>query len=187
MAQLAARYEFSKLSVLHIAPEECLATRFRTAFGSYTSADLERRDVDLQLDLRDTGLADESYDVVYASDVLEHIADDRAAIAEIRRILRPDGFAVLAVPIVCETTIEYPRPAEYGHMRAPGPDYIERYAGFARVDVFRSASMAEHHQTWTYEDRSRWPTPNAPFRTPSPGKRHESIVAVCYKSASSET
>jgi SAM-dependent methyltransferase len=184
MAQLAEEHTFSELSILHVAPERVFAKQFRDTFGSYTSADLAQPGVDLHIDLRDTGLSPESYDVVYASHVLEHIPEDRTAIAEIRRILRPGGFAVLAVPIVCPATVDYPYPVptEWDHVRGPGPDYVERYEGFEKVDVFVSSSMDELYQPWMYEKRSHYPTAAFPFRTPSPGKRHEDIVAVCYKS-----
>jgi len=43
-------------------------------------------------------LAHESFDAVIASDVLEHIADDRAAVAEVVRVLRPGGVFVFSVP-----------------------------------------------------------------------------------------
>jgi SAM-dependent methyltransferase len=43
-------------------------------------------------------LADESFDAVIASDVLEHIADHRAAVAEVVRVLRPGGVFVFSVP-----------------------------------------------------------------------------------------
>jgi SAM-dependent methyltransferase len=48
---------------------------------------------------RDTaGLADQSFDLVYSFNVLEHIQDDRAALAELRRLLKPGGRLVLYVP-----------------------------------------------------------------------------------------
>ena len=37
-------------------------------------------------------------DLVVAFDVLEHLADDSAAATEIRRVLRPGGIALIAVP-----------------------------------------------------------------------------------------
>src|SRR5918995_286782 len=39
-----------------------------------------------------------TFDVVMASDVLEHIEDDFAAVAEVARVLRPGGSAIVSVP-----------------------------------------------------------------------------------------
>jgi len=39
-----------------------------------------------------------AFDAVVTSDVLEHIADDGAAISEILRVLRPGGAAIISVP-----------------------------------------------------------------------------------------
>lgn len=44
------------------------------------------------------GLEDDSLDYVYSLNVLEHIADDAAALAEIYRILKPGGRLLLYVP-----------------------------------------------------------------------------------------
>lgn len=41
---------------------------------------------------------DASYDAIIASDVLEHIEDDRAALLEWRRVLRPGGRLFIFVP-----------------------------------------------------------------------------------------
>jgi SAM-dependent methyltransferase len=47
-----------------------------------------------------TGLADESFDVVLCTQVLEHCDDPFRGIREIRRILAPGGHAILSVPHV---------------------------------------------------------------------------------------
>ncbi len=43
-------------------------------------------------------LASSSVDAIVATDILEHLDDDLAALAEFRRILRPGGQAVITVP-----------------------------------------------------------------------------------------
>lgn len=42
--------------------------------------------------------ADNSFDFIVATDVLEHIPDDTAAAREIRRVLAPGGHALITVP-----------------------------------------------------------------------------------------
>src|SRR5579863_6361463 len=42
--------------------------------------------------------ADASFDLVLATDVIEHVDDDRRAVAEIARVLRSDGVALVTVP-----------------------------------------------------------------------------------------
>ena len=49
-------------------------------------------------DLRALPVPDASVDRVIASEVLEHIADDAAAFAEIARVLRPGGRVAVTVP-----------------------------------------------------------------------------------------
>ncbi|GGN02916.1 hypothetical protein GCM10009721_32710 [Terrabacter tumescens] len=43
-------------------------------------------------------LADSSLDLVVAFDLLEHLVDDDAAVAEVRRVLKPSGTYLVAVP-----------------------------------------------------------------------------------------
>lgn len=43
-------------------------------------------------------LENNSFDVVIASDVLEHIADDAAAVREVARVLKPGGIFISTVP-----------------------------------------------------------------------------------------
>jgi SAM-dependent methyltransferase len=42
--------------------------------------------------------ADGAFDLVFATDVIEHVQDDLAALQEIRRVLKPGGRALLTVP-----------------------------------------------------------------------------------------
>lgn len=173
----------SEMSMIHFAPEPFLSKLFRAKFKKYVTADLDMEGVDYRVDIRFLPFADSSYDFIFASHVLEHVQDDAQALNEIRRVLKPGGIAVLPVPLVCLQTIEYPEPNpnESWHVRAPGPDYYDRYEQFfSSVERFSSESFPARFQLFEYEDRSSWPTEECPLRTPSRGKRHPDIVPVCY-------
>ena len=49
-------------------------------------------------DFRNLPILSESLDVVFCHHVLEHIVQDKAALSEILRVLRPDGKLILGVP-----------------------------------------------------------------------------------------
>ena len=63
-----------------------------------TTADLFQT-ADLTLDIQKTGLPGESYDLIIANHVLEHVDDFREALKEIHRILRPDGLFICSFPM----------------------------------------------------------------------------------------
>jgi SAM-dependent methyltransferase len=171
---------FSKLRVLHVAPEKFIQSSLRCMCASYLSTDLNGTGVDCQEDLTDLSFPANSFDLVYCSHVLEHIKDDLSAIRQIRRVLSPGGIAILPVPFISDFTIEYPEVSEHGHVRAPGLDYIDRLRSvFRDVRVFSSDDFDQRYQLYTHEDRSCWPTPGAPYRRASFGLRHLDYVPVC--------
>jgi len=192
--RLSKSIDFSQKSLLHVAPEECNKGYFLRTFGRYVTADLNADDyqassglpishLDVQLDLTKMDLPDASHDVVLATHVLEHIEDDRAALLEIRRILRPGGFAVLLVPVNSVKTIEYGEAngREFGHVRACGPDYFDRYREvFKRVEVYKSSDFPAEHQLYVVQDRTKWPPAGCPMLEPLPGEKHLDYAPVCY-------
>ncbi|MGB5334032.1 MAG: class I SAM-dependent methyltransferase [Woeseiaceae bacterium] len=130
------------VTFLHIAPEACLAAGLRRRYPKgYVSADLLRDDVDVTLDITNSHFPDAEFDLICCSHVLEHVDDDRAAIREIYRMLKPGGTALLMVPITEDVTYEDPsvtspeeREAKFGqsdHVRAYGRDFVERVAAVA--------------------------------------------------------
>jgi hypothetical protein len=67
-------------AILHFAPERQLRERIRRAAARYTSADFERGDCDLRLDISAMPqVTDSSCAILIACDVLEHVADDAAS------------------------------------------------------------------------------------------------------------
>jgi len=138
------RDPFAGKTVLHVAPDPAERLLLETA-ARVETLDLARANVDIRADLRATGLAGDAYDIVLCNHVLEHIEDDRAAMAEIHRVLAPGGLALLMVPI-CEAREEsyenaaisdgHGRHQHFGqkdHVRVYGSDYRHRLmdAGFA--------------------------------------------------------
>lgn len=84
--------------VLHFGAEPALREAFRHTASAYRTADLYAN-ADLKLDISAMlSVRDESFDLVIACDVLEHVTDDRRAIREIYRILAPQGWVILTVP-----------------------------------------------------------------------------------------
>lgn len=183
LTELAKEYDFAKMSMLHFAPEPFFRNYFKKMFNKYISADLFLDDVSVKVDLTNLAFGDEKYDFVFASHVIEHIKKDFKAIAEIKRVLKPRGVAVLPVPIVADKTVEYlaPSPAESGHVRAPGFDYYDRYREcFSVVKEYQSNDFPSIYQTFIYEDRANWPTEDMPFRSRMDGEKHRDVVPVCF-------
>ena len=173
----------SKMKMLHFAPEAFFRPSFAKQFGKYDTADLNMKDVDYNVDMRDLPFDNASYDFIFASIVLDYIPGDKRAIREIRRILKPNGIAILPVSVVCEKTVEYsePNPYESYHVRASGLDYFERYEEhFSRVERISSDSLPCKYQLFIYEDRSVWPNKECPLRPSMPGEKHIDVVPVCY-------
>jgi hypothetical protein len=172
-----------KMKMLHFAPEPFFRPFLWAQFGEYETADLNMKDVDYNVDMRNLPFNDASYDLILASNVLDFISDDRKAIKEIRRILKPNGVAILPVSVVCEKTVEYlePNPNDSYRARAAGMDYFERYERyFPKVEKISSDSFPHKYQLFIYEDRSMWPNKHSPLRPSMPGEKHIDIVPICY-------
>ena len=87
-------------NVLHFAPERVLAARISNARPArYVKADLMPAAEGItREDISKLSFGDRTFGVVIANHVLEHVADDRAAMKEIFRVLEPGGVAVLQTP-----------------------------------------------------------------------------------------
>ena len=149
---------FSGKRVLHFAAEPCLTSWIKPRAREYFTADLFDPRADLKIDLTDMrGIASENFDAFIVFDVLEHVTSDRAALAEIQRILKPGGVAILSVPQRdgLEVTVEDERvntpelrELTYGqsdHVRLYGRDFEERVkdAGFKVTVVDHDSFPAE--------------------------------------------
>ncbi|PSB01605.1 SAM-dependent methyltransferase [Merismopedia glauca CCAP 1448/3] len=149
-----------RLKILHFAPEFVFRERFSIMPNlEYITADLNDPAVDIRIDITNIPYPDNTFNVILCSHVLEHVPDDRQAMSELWRVLKPGGWAFLQVPIdssLTETfedpTITLPsdRLCHYGqedHVRMYGLDYPDRLeaAGFIVniEDVHQRLSEAE--------------------------------------------
>jgi SAM-dependent methyltransferase len=126
--------------VLHMAPEPQMSRVLRNCPKiQYISADLFDKAAMMPADLLDLPFRNKWFDAVICNHVLEHVDDDRQAMRELHRVLKPGGWAILQVPIALKLlqTIEDPsvkdeqerirRFGQRDHVRMYSPlDYPER-------------------------------------------------------------
>lgn len=140
----------SKPKVLHIAPEYCFIERFESYLGDkYITADIESPLAKVKMDLHDIPFEENAFDVVFCNHVMEHVNDDVRCMQEIRRVLKPSGFALIQSPqrYDLESTYEDPSitdPKEReihflqdDHLRIYGRDYgkVLQNSGFQVHEV----------------------------------------------------
>ncbi len=148
-----------QLDVLHIAPEHCFMEPFEHQHkGKYITADIESPLAKVKMDIHQIPFDDNHFDVVLCNHVLEHVRDDLQALKEIRRVLRPGGWAIVQIPFFSpvpdttfeDNTITDPREREkiFGqadHVRKYGRDYPKRIesAGLKVVEEPFAKNMPE--------------------------------------------
>jgi GT2 family glycosyltransferase/SAM-dependent methyltransferase len=138
--------------VVEVAPMRGFEALVRRQPGvDYTSFDLARHAME-RGDITAMRYDTDSVDFFVCFHVLEHVADEAAALSEIHRVLRPGGTAVLQVPVDWELaeTYEYPTPdpREVGHVRRYGRDLRSRLAdqGFD-VDLVSVPDLVDQETT----------------------------------------
>ncbi len=138
---LQQRTNFFKdnLKVLHVAPEYCFIDRFEKMKNlDYITADIESPLAKVKMDLHHIPFEDNTFDVVFCNHVLEHVDDDIHCMAEMRRVLKPTGWAIMQSPqdwslatTFEDKTITDPKERERlfkqdDHFRIFGRDYNKR-------------------------------------------------------------
>jgi SAM-dependent methyltransferase len=140
--------------VLHVAPEEVIQNLLRSSSQrGYVSIDLSSPLAMYLMDVTDLKFDADAFDVVICSHVLEHVIDDRRAMQELLRVLRPGGWAVLNTPYDATRKVtdedatvldERERSVRFGqrdHVRTYGLDLFERLRSVGWV--VRRISVAE--------------------------------------------
>lgn len=82
----------------------------------------------VQGDARDIPFPDDSFGLVVAYDVLEHITEDDKVVAEIARVVRPGGRVLIAVP--ADPRLWSPHDEAIGHVRRyTRPELVKLFDG----------------------------------------------------------
>lgn len=166
------------LSLLHFAPEPSLQLIIEGQKNiQYLTADLYQENVMEKIDITSIPYPDHSFDVILCNHVLEHIPDDRKAMKELYRVLKPGGWAILQVPVsnTLETTFEDPgitsendRERVFGqrdHVRIYGKDYVDR--------LNQTGFMVEEF-SWVND-------PDNSFHDPRINLNKEEVVYYCQR------
>lgn len=153
----------SRPRLLHIAPEVSLMRHFKRVYRGtegYITADLESPLADMHFDVQHIPLESRSVDVVIANHLFEHVKDDRLAMRELYRIMRPGGWGIMVVPedrgratTFEDDTITDPAErtrifGQYDHLRVYGRDYDDRLreAGFEVERIAFTASLTNEER-----------------------------------------
>ena len=154
-------------AILQIAPDPGLEHLFRGMRGiRYLSGDLHEPEALVQLDLTNLDLPDMCFDLVICIHVLAHISNDRKAMREIRRVLRPGGIALIMTPLASDREETYEDPCiigsdardkaygEWDFVRTYGLDLEDRLkeADFDVEELFPAESLSDDrrklHGVW---------------------------------------
>jgi SAM-dependent methyltransferase len=87
------------LRLLQVSPDRPLERLLAREGIDRVSIDLDNPNVDLLMDVHALRFSDESFDAVLALHVVDAVTDQRRALAEFHRVLRPRGRAILQVPV----------------------------------------------------------------------------------------
>lgn len=146
------------LKVLHFAPEQAFYKKFKKLKNlEYTTTDLNSPLADVKADICALPFKDDSFDVILCNHVLEHIPDDRKALSELYRILKPSGWGIFQIPQDLKREVTYEDNSvtdkkerakifgQYDHVRIYGRDYFDRLkeVGFIVKAVDYTATMTD--------------------------------------------
>lgn len=143
--------------VLHFAPEQAFYRKFKKLKKlEYTTTDLNSPLADVKADICALPFKDNSFDIILCNHVLEHIPNDKKAISELYRVLKPSGWGIFQIPQDLNREVTYEDDSitdkkerakifgQYDHVRIYGRDYFDRLkeAGFKVNEVDYTSGMS---------------------------------------------
>lgn len=135
--------------ILHFAPEGAVAEYIKQNDKiDYYTGDIDSGRAMHATDITDIQYKDNVFDYVISNHIMEHVADEKKAVSEIKRVLKPNGKWIFSFPICTDMkTYEDPtvisredRLREFGqqdHVRLYGNDYAERFGDYGlNIHIF---------------------------------------------------
>jgi SAM-dependent methyltransferase len=123
--------------------EQPLRALITTLGGRYTAIDLHQNadnTVDVLADITSIPLPDEAFDLLVCSEVLEHVSDPNAALAELGRLCQPGGSIVITTPFA------YPLHEEPRDFVRLTPYQLTRYADGNQLEVVQLTTAGDELQ-----------------------------------------
>jgi SAM-dependent methyltransferase len=144
-----------RMRVVDFAPFAPLTRRIRKLIArsgsdvAYRTADLYAENVDDKIDITDIkAYGENEVDFFICSHVLEHVPDDRRALRELYRILKPGGGGILMVPIALDLdeTDEDPSVTDEAERwrRFGQDDHVRQYSKGSFLERVREAGFSVH-------------------------------------------
>jgi SAM-dependent methyltransferase len=192
---------FKNSSVLHFAAEKSIRLQIIEVAKEYITADLQPEgragemnrqgflpnEIEVQADITVLPFPEERFDLIVCSHVLEHVHDDTKALAEIFRVMKWDGWALLQTPFDRCRAISLERPEidtpelrrkhyqQEDHVRLYGREIYTRFiaAGFlpAIIPPESVCPDPKFFGLWPDEDlmivRKAWTWPSSYFEEES--------------------
>ena len=144
-----------EIKLLHFAPEKCMYDFFSNKENiDYFPVDLNAENFGVEMrgneNMESISYDNDTFDIIYHCHVLEHVPKDITAMSELYRVLKPNGFCVILVPINFSLTEtlekeEYNTPelrekyyGQHDHLRYYAMDIVDKleYVGFHVETVF---------------------------------------------------
>ena len=139
----------AQIKMLHVAPEYCFISKFRKLKNvSYTTGDLISPWADVKMDVQSIPFDNNTFDVIMCNHVLEHVDDDKKAMSEFYRVMKPGGWGIFEVPVDYSSAVTKEDPNintpelrekhywQSDHLRLYGLDYANklRSVGFEVIE-----------------------------------------------------
>lgn len=154
--------------VLHVAPEVTLYRNyFRSAKVQYRPIDLVPERYREIPNVKKIGIAavpypNNTFDLIICNNVLNYVPDGRSAMKELRRIIKPDGIAILQVPIgTMAETAAAPQIKDIERQRRLGQSsHVRLYSEYSYLEQLRGAGFVADsipaHQIASYDEIDKY-------------------------------